>query len=275
MVLASINWNVDPEIFRIGRFAIRYYGLLWALSFYLGYLIFERIVKREGLPEGFLDSLTMYTAAGAILGARLGHCLFYEPAYYLSNPIEILKIWQGGLASHGAAIGIITALYLFSRKHKVSLLYVLDRIVITVALAGFLIRIGNLMNSEIYGHATTLPWGFLFPNSVDVLNGSEALEPRHPTQLYEAFAYIIFFLILGYIYIKKESKPNKGLLFGLFLVLIFAARFFIEFVKQPQVDFEKTMSLNMGQLLSLPFIITGVTFIVLSFYRKEEVSKKK
>lgn len=266
MILASINWNVDPEIIRVGRFAIRYYGVLWALSFYIGYIIFNRFVKKEGLPEGFLDSLTIYTAFGTILGARLGHCLFYEPEYYLSHPIDILKIWQGGLASHGAAIGIIIALYLFSRSQKVSMLYVLDRIVITVALAGFFIRLGNLMNSEIYGVETSLPWGFIFERN-------QELYPKHPTQLYEAFIYLLIFVALYAIYHFSYSKPRKGLLFGLFLTTVFTARFIIEFVKEPQVDFEKTMSLNMGQLLSIPFVLAGLGFIFFAFYKRIQENK--
>ncbi len=263
MILASIHWNVDPEIFRIGRFAIRYYGVLWALSFYLGYLIFTRIVKKEGLPEGFLDSLTIYIALGTILGARLGHCLFYQPDYYLSHPLDILKIWQGGLASHGAAVGIILALYFFSRAHKVSWLYVMDRLVITVALAGFLIRMGNLMNSEIYGVETNLPWGFIFEQNSEIF-------PKHPTQLYEAFVYLLIFVILYFIYLKTNSKPRQGLLFGIFLTGVFAARFIIEFIKEPQVEFEKTMSLNMGQLLSIPFVIAGIGYIAYSYVKKEK-----
>jgi len=261
MILASINWNVDPEIFRIGRFAIRYYGVLWALSFYIGYMIFNRFVKKEGLPEGFLDSLTIYMAFGTILGARFGHCLFYEPAYYLSHPLDILKIWQGGLASHGAAIGIIISLYFFSRSQKVSMLYVLDRIVITVALAGFFIRLGNLMNSEIYGVETSLPWGFIFERNQEIY-------PKHPTQLYEASIYLLIFFALYSIYHFSKSKPRKGLLFGIFLTTVFAGRFIIEFVKEPQVDFEKTMSLNMGQLLSVPFVLAGIGFIYYSFMQR-------
>ena len=261
MILASINWNVNPEIFRIGSFAIRYYGVLWALSFYLGYLIFDRFVKKEGLPEGFLDSLTIYTAFGTILGARLGHCFFYEPAYYLSHPLDVLKIWQGGLASHGAAVGIITAIFLFSRKWKVSWTYVMDRLVITVALAGFLIRIGNLMNSEIYGVETSLPWGFVFERNGEIF-------PKHPTQLYEALTYLLIFVVLFFIYVKSNSKPKTGLIFGIFLSSLFFGRFMIEFLKEPQVEFEKTMSLNMGQLLSIPFILAGIGFIAYSYYQK-------
>ncbi len=263
MILAVIHWNVDPEIFRIGSLAVRYYGVLWALSFYLGYIIFNTFVKREGLKEGFLDSLTIYTAVGTILGARLGHCLFYEPDYYLSHPIEILKIWQGGLASHGAAIGIITALILFSRKWKVSTIYVLDRIVITVALAGILIRIGNLMNSEIYGVETSQPWGFVFERNGEMF-------PKHPTQLYEAFVYLLIFVMLYFVYIKAKSKPKQGLLFGLFLSTLFTARFFIEFLKEPQVEFEKSMMFNMGQWLSVPFVLAGIGFIVYSLMKQEE-----
>jgi len=263
MLLASITWNVDPEIFRVGRFAIRYYGVLWALSFYLGYLIFERFVKKEGLPEGFLDSLTVYMVVGTVLGARLGHCLFYEPDYYLSHPLDILKNLAGRLASHGAAIGIILALYFFSRKQKVSMLYVLDRIVITVALSGFLIRLGNLMNSEIYGTETNLPWGFIFERNKE-------LFPKHPTQLYEAFVYLLIFFVLYLIYAKSHSKPRKGLIFGIFLTAVFGARFLIEFIKEPQVDFEKTMSLNMGQLLSIPFVVAGIGFIAYSYYITRE-----
>lgn len=263
MILATIHWNVNPEIFRIGHFAIRYYGVLWALSFYLGYLIFNRFVKKEGLPEDFLDSLTVYTAIGTIVGARLGHCLFYQPADYLSHPIDILKIWQGGLASHGAAVGIITAIFLFSRKWKVSWTYVMDRLVVTVALAGFLIRIGNLMNSEIYGVETSLPWGFVFERKREIF-------PKHPTQLYEAFMYLIIFVILYLVYNKSNFKPKQGVLFGLFLIGVFFSRFVIEFIKEPQVEFEKSMSLNMGQWLSIPLVLAGIGFIAYAYYQKRK-----
>lgn len=259
MVLASINWNVDPEIFRIGPVAVRYYGVLWALAFYLGYIIFNQFVKREKLPQGFLDSLVMYAAVGTIIGARLGHCLFYQPDYYLKHPIDIIKIWEGGLASHGAAIGILIAMYLFARKQKMSMVYVLDRVVITVAIGGALIRIGNLMNSEIYGVQTSLPWGFVFERNNEIF-------PKHPTQLYEALAYVLIFLICYYVYARNDSKPRRGFIFGLFMVLLFTARFLIEYVKEPQVEFEVGMKLNMGQMLSIPFIIAGVVFVIFSYY---------
>ncbi len=261
MLLQHIVWSVDPEIFSLGSLSIRYYGLLWALSFLFGYMIFDRIVKKENLPNDYLDKLTIYMAIGTIVGARLGHCLFYEPTYYLSHPIDILKIWQGGLASHGAAIGIILALWLFSRKTKRPIIYILDRIVITVALAGVLIRLGNLMNSEIYGVETILPWGFIFS-----LRGE--IVPKHPTQIYEALSYLIGFIVLVWVYKKNDAKPKPGLLFGLFLIFTFATRFVIEFIKEPQVGFEESMMLNMGQWLSVPFILAGVYFIVTALSKK-------
>ena len=254
MLINHIVWNINPEIFSLGPLSIRYYGLLWALSFLFGYMIFERIVKKELLPSNYLDSLTIYMAIGTIVGARLGHCLFYEPSYYLANPLEILKIWQGGLASHGAAVGIILSLYLFSRKTKRPLIYILDRIVITVALAAVLIRLGNLMNSEIYGIETNLPWGFIFERNGEI-------APKHPSQIYEALSYLVGFVVLLWVYIKSDAKPRPGLLFGLFLIFIFATRFFIEFIKEPQVGFEIGMTLNMGQWLSIPFVIAGIYFI--------------
>jgi len=259
-MLAYITWNVNPEIFSIGPFSVRYYGLMWAMAFYIGYVIFNRFVKREHLPEGFLDSLTMYMIVGTVIGARLGHCLFYEPEFYLSNPLEILKIWHGGLASHGAAIGILIALYLFARKQKVPMIYVIDRVVITVAIGGAFIRLGNLFNSEIYGVETTLPWGFIF-----VRNGE--VHPKHPTQLYEALSYTAIFILLYWLYLKADGKLRNGFIFGIFLVLLFGARFLIEYVKEPQVEFEKHMMLNMGQWLSLPFIAAGIGFLIYSYLK--------
>ena len=273
-MLAYIHWNVDPEIFRVGPLAVRYYGLMWALAFYLGYVVFNKFVKKEGLKEGFLDSLTVYMVVGTVLGARLGHCLFYEPEYYLSHPLEILKIWQGGLASHGAAIGILVALYLFARKQKVPMIYVVDRVVITVALGGAFIRLGNLMNSEIYGVQTSLPWGFIFERNNE-------LFPKHPTQLYEALSYFLIFFLLYFYYKKQDGKTKTGFIFGVFLILLFAARFLIEYVKEPQVEFEKAMALNMGQWLSVPFILAGVFFVVYSYLKPnifipvQEKGKKK
>jgi len=254
MNLLVIPWDVNPEIFRIGSFAIRWYGLLFASGFLFGYIIMHRIFKNENLPDASLDRLTIYMAIGVIVGARLGHCLFYEPGYYLSHPGEILKVWHGGLASHGAGIGILLAIWFFVRKEKKNYTWAIDRIAIVVALAGFFIRIGNLMNSEIYGVETTLPWGFVF-----LRNGENV--PKHPTQIYEGLAYLLIFVLLYRMYWNKKGEHIQGTLISLAMILIFVARFFIEFLKEDQVDFEKGMTLNMGQLLSIPFIIAGCIWL--------------
>ncbi len=258
MLLNYINWNVNPDIVSFWGLTIRYYGLLFASSFFFGYIIMQKMFKKEGLTIELLDKLTVYMAIGTVIGARLGHCLFYQPDYYLSHPWEIIKIWHGGLASHGAAVGILIAIYYFSKKHKKPYLWTMDRIVIVVALAGFFIRMGNLMNSEIYGIPTELPWGFNFHQSSSVLSGIEKLEGRHPTQIYEALSYLIIFVLLYFIYNKKGTQLKQGLIFGLFLILLFTVRFFIEFIKEVQVNFEQGMSLNMGQWLSIPFVLIGV-----------------
>ena len=251
MHLLIIPWDVDPEIFRIGPLAVRWYGLLFASSFLFGYLIMNKIFKNENLDDAVLDRLTIYMAIGVIAGARLGHCLFYEPAYYLRNPLEILAIWKGGLASHGAAIGILTAIWLFCRKEKKDYAWALDRVAIVVALSGFFIRMGNLMNSEIYGVETTVPWGFVFLRNNEV-------APKHPTQIYEGLAYLLIFILLYRIYWSKKGEHLQGLLISLICILIFTARFFIEFLKEDQVSFEAGMKLNMGQWLSIPFVILGL-----------------
>ncbi len=250
-----IHWNVSPDIFSLGPITIRWYGLLFALSFIIGYKIMLAIFKNEKKSEHDLNDLVWYMILGTVIGARLGHCLFYNPTYYLSHPIEILEIWKGGLASHGAAIGILTALYLFSRNRKdTAFLWTIDRVVITVALSGFFIRMGNLFNSEIIGRPTHASWGFIF-DSVDN-------TPRHPAQLYESIAYLLIFVLLYRIYFKNNGKFKAGYLFGLFLILVFSFRFFVEFLKENQTYFEEGMILNMGQLLSIPFIILGVYFLL-------------
>lgn len=260
MEILYIIWDVKPQMVDLGPLEIRWYGLFFAVSFLLGYYIFTRIFKKEGLSIDLLDKLTLNMILGTIIGARLGHCLFYQPGFYLSHPWEILFIWHGGLASHGAAIGILISLYIFVRNHNKSYMWILDRIVIAVALAGFFIRMGNLMNSEIYGHATDLPWGFIFTLRNETV-------PKHPTQIYEALSYLIIFFILFRIYFRNDGHFRSGLLFGLFLTLVFTARFFIEFLKEVQVPFEKTLPLNMGQWLSIPLIITGL-IILIRTYRK-------
>ena len=248
-MLNYITWNPDPELIRIGSFAIRWYGLLFASAFIAGYFVMQRIFNNEGKPSKMLDQLATYMVIATVIGARLGHCLFYEPEYYLNNPMEILMIWKGGLASHGAALGIIVALYFFATRNKVPVIWVFDRIAIVVALAGFFIRMGNLMNSEIYGKASNLPWAFIYTK--------DDLIPRHPTQIYEALVYLGIFLFLYLYYWKKKGEPKPGFLFGMFMILVFSARFLIEYLKEPQVSFEAQMALNMGQILSIPFIILG------------------
>jgi len=262
MILEFVSWNVNPEIFSLDIFgftlAPRWYGLLFAASFFFGYLLMIKFFKKEGISEKVLDTLTTYMLIATVVGARLGHVLFYQPDYYFAHPMEILFIWEGGLASHGAAVGILIAIYIFSIKEKRSYLWTMDRIVIVTALAAVFIRTGNLLNSEIYGHITDMPWGFKFlrdyPSGADV-------APRHPTQIYEALAYLFSFILLYRYYDKKDGKTANGYLFGLFLILIFGTRFFIEFLKEDQVGFEAGMALNMGQLLSIPLVIAGAILI--------------
>ncbi|MEI7500143.1 MAG: prolipoprotein diacylglyceryl transferase [Bacteroidota bacterium] len=268
MQILSIIWNPSPDIFHFGSFAVRWYGLFFALGFFFGYLIMQKFFNKEGVPIRLLDELTTYMIIGTIVGARLGHVFFYEPSWYLANPIKILEVWEGGLASHGAAIGIILSLLIFSYVRKKPFLWVMDRIVIVTALAGFLIRMGNLMNSEIYGLPTTLPWGFEFLRSS---TPSEGLVPRHPTQIYEGLSYLATFFLLLWYYYRKDGKPAHGFLFGLFLILIFGMRFLIEFIKEPQVGFERGLTLNMGQMLSIPFVIGGIILIYLA--QKKEAKK--
>jgi prolipoprotein diacylglyceryl transferase len=264
-MLAFITWDVSPEIFRVGSIAVRWYGLLFASSFVFGYIIMSRFFNKEGVPIKLLDELTTYMIVGTIVGARLGHVFFYEPVWYLQHPIKILEVWEGGLASHGAAIGIILALIIFSRVRKKPFLWVMDRIVVVVALSGFLIRTGNLMNSEIYGNITSLPWGFYFVRST---SPGEGLDPRHPTQIYEGLSYLLVFGYLLWYYYHKNGKPAAGYLFGVFLVMVFGMRILIEFIKMPQVGFEQGMALNMGQLLSIPLVAAGILYILNSMRKK-------
>lgn len=263
-----IPWDPNPEIFRIGSLAIRWYGLLFASSFFFGYFLMRKMFRNEGLADEVLDRLTIYMAVGTVVGARLGHCLFYEPTFYLSHPLEILKVWHGGLASHGAAIGILFAVGLFAYKEKRGYFWTLDRIAIVVALSGFLIRTGNLMNSEIYGVETSLPWGFVFLRNNEVV-------PKHPTQIYEGLAYLLVFFLLLWMYWRKKGDVYQGLLISIFLILVFTARFFIEFVKEVQVPFEAKMILNMGQVLSIPFILLGFLGLWLSLWIKKPGLKKQ
>ena len=366
MLPSYIIWNARPQLIDFGNFEIRYYSLLFALGFVVGYIILANIFRKKGLSPDIIDKLTVYMVLSTIIGARLGHCLFYEFDYYIQHPLEIFLPWQGtpgsadfrftgfqGLASHGAAVGILIGIYLFSRRTKLSYLWTMDMIVIVTALAGSMIRTGNLMNSEIYGRPTNSKYGFIyvrdFTNIVERQYGSEIEDisyskikdgealgsfvpiemkvrfkrntseqyaaafgenvlpefldrydldnnvqasgdsiaynvernirgpvlkysmlgnPRHPSQVYEALAYLLIFLILMYAYFKYGDRLQAGFIFGMFLALVFLARFFIEFIKENQEAFESQMTLNMGQILSIPFIAIGIILIIWRYPKK-------
>ena len=256
-LLTAFVWDVSNTVFTLGSWSVRWYGVLFALGFFVGQIILTRMYVAEGKPAQLVDVITFYMIVGTVVGARLGHCLFYEPETYLANPIEILKIWHGGLASHGATIGILLALWLFSRNQHLSYLWVLDRIVVVVALGACFIRLGNMMNSEIIGRPTSLPWGIIFPRNPDGLS----LVPRHPTPLYEAGFALLLCIGLYLIWRHYKAALPRGLMLGLFLVLLFSQRFLLEFLKENQVAFENGLPLNMGQLLSLPLILAGVVVL--------------
>lgn len=265
-MLSFITWDVDPELIS-WPIHVRWYGLMFAIGFWIGFNIVAKMFKREGAPESWLGTLLVWVFAGTIIGARLGHVLFYEWSYYSVHPMKILAIWEGGLASHGGAVGVILAVILFSIfTTKRSPLWTFDRLVIAIALVGCLIRIGNLMNSEIFGHATSLPWGFKFVRSAEWHAIYEGVA-CHPTQIYEALCYLGLFGLLMWMYWRKNEGERPGLIFGTFLVGIFLPRFLIEFIKNPQVAFEQDMSLNMGQLLSIPFVVFGIILIIRALMR--------
>jgi phosphatidylglycerol:prolipoprotein diacylglycerol transferase len=251
----GIIWNADPVMFHIGEWSVRWYGMLFALGFVAGIFIVGKMLKREGAKPELLDSLFLFVVIGTVLGARLGHVFFYDWGYYKTHPGEILKIWHGGLASHGAFVGIMPMLWWWSKKYsKRSILWAMDKVVVPTALAGVFIRTGNLINSEIYGIPTSAPWAFTFIREDNI--------PRHPTQIYEALAYLLIFGFLMYLYWKKDIYLREGRLFGWFMLLVFGFRFFVEFLKKEQSAFEVDMLLNMGQILSIPLALTGLFFIL-------------
>ena len=263
-----IYWDVSPEIFRIGIFALRWYSLMFALAFFIGLQMISWMFRREDKPMRDVDQLFMLVLAGTIVGARLGHCLFYDPAWYLSHPLEILKIWEGGLASHGGAIGILTAMYLYSRKRPDQpYLWVLDRIVVPIALAAVFIRIGNLFNSEIVGKPTTVAWAFVFAR-VDNL-------PRHPAQLYEAVMYAVIFVLLLRLYRRYSPNIPHGYLLGLFLITIFGSRFLVEFLKVRQEAYGDLLPLSTGQWLSIPAVIAGAYLLQRALSARKTHTKAK
>jgi prolipoprotein diacylglyceryltransferase len=351
-MLQYILWNADPEVFSIFGRDVRWYGLFFAGSFYVAGIMLSKMLQKKGMDQTQISKLILFLVVGCIVGLRLGHCFFYEPAYYLKHPIEIFQIWKGGLASHGAAIGILLALYLYVRKSNRSYLWLLDRIVIVVLFIAPFIRAGNLMNSEIIGDKTNHSFAFLFVSDVDdelsgrnkqfidktviyqndkdtVVDGTLYSElslevyfnkkmprekirgflhqyfvpridqkgdlrnnvkffddkpgveivdqgrnykaimtiyafPRHPSQLYEATAYLLFFLCFLFYYMHRKGFVKEGFLFGMFLILVFGFRFFVEFLKEVQVSFENSMILNMGQILSIPLVIVGILIVIRS-----------
>jgi prolipoprotein diacylglyceryl transferase len=279
MILSEITWTVDPAIFSIGSKEFRWYSLAFVVGFAIGYKIVERMWKREGINPKWIDPLLYYTIIGTIVGARLGHCLFYDPGRYLAHPIEFLEVWEGGLASHGGVLGIIIAIYYYSKRvsHQ-SMLWTFDKLVTPTGLVAALIRIANLLNHEIYGHPTNLPWGFRFVKNLhDWKQGAEPIftEACHPTQLYEAICYLITFALCMWLYFKKDAWKKEGLIFGIFMICIFTSRFLIEFLKNSQETFEEGMLLNMGQLLSVPFVVAGIYCVWRALKKKKNETNRK
>lgn len=267
MLSLFIDWNVNPVL--IDSFVtVRWYGLMFAIGFWLGFNIVAKMFKREGAPERWLGILLLYVGVATIVGARLGHVFFYAWDYYKLHPWEILATWHGGLASHGGAIAIVLAVILFSIfVTKRNPLWTFDRLTVAIALVGALIRIGNLMNSEIYGVPTELPWGFRFLRDPQWVSEFAPLA-CHPTQIYEALCYFGLFLLMMWLYWKKNAGERPGLLFGIFFFVTFGSRFLIEFIKNDQEPFEAGMTLNMGQWLSIPFILAGAVMILWALTHK-------
>lgn len=264
MQLLSIVWDVSPDLISLGPVTVRWYGLMFAIGFLVGYVIVAHMFKHEGAPEKWLGTLLIYLIVATVVGARLGHVFFYEWDHYKDHLSEIPKVWEGGLASHGGAIACMLAVCLFSwftARKPIS--WTMDKVVIPIALTGGLIRLGNLMNSEIYGTVTDLPWGFIFVRD----NQTVAM---HPTQIYEALAYLILFGLLMWMYWKRNAEERPYLITGVFFFWVFTARFLIEFVKNPQEEWEASMTLNMGQLLSLPFIAFGLFCIIYAMVRPRQ-----
>lgn len=254
--MKPLVWDVSPILFKLGSLEFRWYGLLFGSGFLIGYFIMHWMFEQEGKPADDVEWVLIYALVGTTLGARIGHCLFYDPVYYLSNPLEIFKVWKGGLASHGAAIGIFAAFYLFSRRRNSPYLWIMDRMALVTALAGCFIRLGNLFNSEILGLPTKVSWAVVFKR-VDLI-------PRHPVQVYESIAYLVIFFILLALYRKRKGQTPHGLIVGLFLILIFGVRFVLEFFKTRQAAFGHSLPLTVGQWLSIPSVGLGAWLVYLA-----------
>ncbi len=265
--LAAIEWNVAPEAFSIGPVTVRWYGILFATGFILGYHLMRSVFRKEGKPEEDLEALLFYLIVGTILGARLGHCFFYHPSYFLEHPWEIPQFWKGGLASHGGVIGVCLSLAIYARRHPDQpYLWLLDRLCVPAALCSCLVRLGNLFNSEIVGRRTDVPWAFEFKRYFnELLPAAELPLPRHPTPLYEAGSYLLIFVLLWLIYRVQGPQLRRGFSVGVLLALVFTARFIIEFFKERQASHTEDTSLSMGQWLSIPIVTIGVILVIRSF----------
>jgi prolipoprotein diacylglyceryl transferase len=278
MIFCSIDWNPNPEIFKILEFPVRYYGLFFAMAFLAGFQVMTYIFKKEGRPIEQADQLLLYAMVATVVGARMGHYFFYEFPLLQADPmrffVQMITPPFSGLASHGAAVGLFSAFYLYVRKNpNQSYLYVTDRMVIVASLAGFFIRMGNLMNSEIIGKPTDLPWGFKFFRDYEFnpMGDPAMVMARHPSQLYEALSCLVIFTFLMWFWSLKKAKTREGLMTGIFMVVLFGLRFFYEFLKENQSDFENQMALNMGQILSIPSVIFG---LIVLFYSYKKANNK-
>ncbi len=261
------TWNIDPDIFHYGALQLRWYGVLFVGSFFIGLAITKWMFRREGKPVDALDNLLLYAIVGTVIGARLMHCLAYEPGYYLSHPLEILKVWKGGLASHGGLIGVMIALYLYARRYRLSYLWLISRLTLPGMIVAASVRIGNFFNSEILGLPTQVPWAVIFKR-VDLI-------PRHPVQLYEAGSYLLIFLVLLLFYLRSRPQTATRYLPGIFAVLLFGTRFFLEYFKTRQADYTTSLPFTTGQLLSIPVILIGLIWIAWAYYgNKKEVSRE-
>jgi len=260
--LEHFIWNIDPILLHLGPLQLRWYGLLFVGSFFLGLMILQRIYKNEHKDPEILDNLLIYIMVGAVVGSRLMHCFAYEPEFYLSHPLEILKVWKGGLASHGGLLGVLTALYIFTKRYKESYFWLISRITIPGALTAAFVRIGNFFNSEILGLPTDKPWAIIFERT-DML-------PRHPVQLYEAFAYLFLVILLLTVYKMVSNSFATKILPGIFLTYMFIVRFLLEYTKTRQADYTTSLPFTTGQMLSIPFIIIGIVWIIWAIKNREK-----
>jgi len=268
--MLTIRWDVTPEIFKNWS-TPNLYGLLFVTGLIIGYFVIRKMFRKESISDELLDKLVIYVVLATIIGARLGHVFFYDRSYYMANPSEIFKVWNGGLASHGGAIALVITLWIYAKYVvKKPSLWIFDRIAAPIAIAGTFIRLGNLVNSEIVGIPTSLPWGFEFIHYYNEQLHQFDPTPRHPAQLYEAITYFLLFIVLQRMYWKYQAWKTPGLLFSTFLILLFGSRFMIEFIKVGQSAFDDSLAINIGQRLSIPFILAGVALLIWTLKNKKK-----